>query len=68
MLWPRDEGRADYLRGHSDIGIEKYPEIFYAWYDIFIDCSWVVTRWQYTFAQKQHIEQHKSQPNNTNNN
>ena len=30
MLWPRDEGRADYLRGHSDIGIEKYPEIFYA--------------------------------------
>jgi len=28
-------------------------------YDIFINCNWVVTRWQYTFTQKQYIEQHK---------
>jgi hypothetical protein len=28
-------------------------------YDIFINCSWIVTRWQYTFTQKQYIEQHK---------
>jgi len=27
--------------------------------DIFINCNWVVTRWQYTFAHKQYIEQHK---------
>jgi len=27
--------------------------------DIFINCSWVVTRWQYTFTHKQYIEQHK---------
>jgi hypothetical protein len=27
--------------------------------DIFINCSWVVTQWQYTFTQKQYIEQHK---------
>jgi hypothetical protein len=31
------------------------------WYDIFINCSWVDTRWQYTFTHKQYvyIEQHK---------
>jgi hypothetical protein len=28
------------------------------WY-IFINRNWVVTRWQYTFAHKQYIEQHK---------
>jgi hypothetical protein len=28
-------------------------------YDIFVNCSWVVTRWQYTFTHKQCIEQHK---------
>ena len=27
--------------------------------DIFINCSWVVTRWQYTFTHKQYTEQHK---------
>jgi hypothetical protein len=28
-------------------------------YDIFINCNWVVTRWQYTFTHEQYIEQHK---------
>ena len=28
-------------------------------YGIFINCSWVVTRWQYTFTHKQYTEQHK---------
>jgi hypothetical protein len=28
-------------------------------YDIFINCNWFVTRWQYTFTHKQYIEQHK---------
>jgi hypothetical protein len=27
--------------------------------DIFVNCSWVVTRWQYTFTHKQYVEQHK---------
>jgi hypothetical protein len=27
--------------------------------DIFINCNWDVTRWQYTFTHKQYIEQHK---------
>ena len=36
------------------------------WYDIFVNCSWVVTRWQYTFTHKQYIEQYKI--NNTYNN
>jgi hypothetical protein len=27
------------------------------WYiDIFVNCSWVDTRWQYTFTHKQYIE------------
>ena len=29
------------------------------WYDLFINCNWVVTRWQYTFTHKQYIEQPK---------
>ena len=29
------------------------------WYDIFVNCNWVVTRWQYTFTHKQYIEQYK---------
>jgi len=28
-------------------------------YIIFINCNWVVTRWQYTFTHKQYTEQHK---------
>ena len=28
--------------------------------DIFVNCNWVVTRWQYTFTQKQYIEQYKT--------
>jgi len=28
-------------------------------YDIFVNCNWVVTRWQHTFTHKQYIEQHK---------
>jgi hypothetical protein len=28
-------------------------------YDTFINCNWVVTRWQYTFTHKQYTEQHK---------
>jgi len=31
--------------------------------DIFVNCNWVVTRWQYTFTQKQYIERYKT--NNT---
>ena len=31
--------------------------------DIFVNCNWVVTRWQYTFTHKQYIEQYKT--NNT---
>jgi len=27
--------------------------------DIFINCNWVVTRWQYTFTHKQYTEQNK---------
>jgi len=28
----------------------------FVWYDIFINCSWVDTQWQYTFTHKQYIE------------
>ena len=30
------------------------------WYDIFVNCNWVVTRWQYTFTHKQYVEQYKT--------
>jgi len=26
---------------------------------LFINCNWVVIRWQYTYTHKQYIEQHK---------
>jgi hypothetical protein len=26
--------------------------------DIFVNCNWVETRWQYTFTHKQYIEHH----------
>jgi hypothetical protein len=29
-------------------------------YDIFINCSWVVTRWQYTITHEHYIEQHNN--------
>jgi hypothetical protein len=35
--------------------------------DIFVNCNWVDTRWQYTFTHKQYIEQQNERPNNKNN-
>jgi len=34
-------------------------DIYMMIYDIFINCNWVVTRWQYTFTHKLYMEQHK---------
>jgi hypothetical protein len=31
---------------------------FILFIDIFVNCNWVDTRWQYTFTHKQYIEQH----------
>jgi len=31
--------------------------IYLNYTDIFINCNWVVTRWQYTFTHKQYVEQ-----------
>jgi hypothetical protein len=31
--------------------------VFCVFCDIFVNCSWVVTRWQYTFTHKQYTEQ-----------
>jgi hypothetical protein len=33
--------------------------MIYDIYDIFINCNWVVTRWQYTFTHEHYIEQNK---------
>jgi archaellin len=35
-------------------------DFFWCDIDIFINCNWVVTRWQYTFTHKQYIEQHNN--------
>jgi len=40
-----------------DIWYDMWYDVI--WYDISVNCSWVVTRWQYTFTHKQYIEQHK---------
>ena len=45
--------------------IQNVTNIFMI-YDIFVNCNWVVTRWQYTFTHKQYIERYKI--NNTQNN
>ena len=45
----------------GSVGDYRYIDI-----DIFVNCNWVVTRWQYTFTHKQYIEQYKT--NNTYNN
>jgi hypothetical protein len=34
--------------------------------DIYVNCSWVDTRWQYTFTDRQYTEHHNQQQNNTN--
>jgi len=49
---------------HTHTHTHTEPKVAYVttlrlWYDIFINCNWVVTRWQYTFTHKQYIEQHK---------
>jgi hypothetical protein len=41
----------------SDISEETSCNIII--YSIFINCNWVVTRWQHTFTHKQYTEQHK---------
>jgi len=53
-------GDALFLGLYSKIpGETKLQEFFYDVTDIFINCSWVVTQWQYTFTHKQYLEQHK---------
>jgi hypothetical protein len=32
--------------------------VFFFDIDIFVNCNWVDTRWQYTFTHKQYIEHH----------
>jgi hypothetical protein len=39
--------------------IFRFFKIPHIRFDMFINCNWVVTRWQYTFTHKQYIEQHK---------
>jgi hypothetical protein len=40
-------------------GQRRTPATLHPGIDIFINCNWVVTRWQYTFTHKQYTEQHK---------
>jgi hypothetical protein len=46
LLIGRRKGRPS-LRWTDDVDI-----------DIFVNCNWVDTRWQYTFTHKQYIEHH----------
>jgi hypothetical protein len=44
----RDKTRGDWTKLHNRI-----IDI-----DIFVNCNWVDTRWQYTFTHKQYTEHH----------
>jgi hypothetical protein len=48
---------------HHNCVIINYTVVTDYWYidiniDIFVNCNWVGTRWQYTFTHKQYIEHH----------
>jgi hypothetical protein len=48
------------IRGGSNPILNHSNSIYRIRYDdIFINCNWVVNRWQYTFTHKQYLEQHK---------
>ena len=55
-----------YIRQNIPVHITIEGTRWRSWYDIFVNCNWVVTRWQYTFTHKQYIQQYKT--NNTYNN
>jgi hypothetical protein len=45
-------------RNKTQIGKLKLLIYFDIDIDIFVNCNWVDTRWQYTFTHKQYIEHH----------
>jgi hypothetical protein len=67
-----ESGRSVTLTPHSllvpksknSVELYLYPPFGPLWpvtdidIDIFVNCSWVDTRWQYTFTHKQYIEHH----------
>jgi hypothetical protein len=57
-FWRRWRQRVDFLCIYctSQNTLRHIPEYWYI--DIFVNCSWVDTRWQYTFTHNQHIEDH----------
>jgi hypothetical protein len=68
MCGLRREGRGVSFRGFGEKTREKQTtyqdldvegRIILNGYMVFINCSWVVTRWQYIFTHKQYTEQHK---------
>ena len=59
-------GRPCFYIRHCENFKSQWKKYDMIWYDIFVNCNWVVTRWQYTFTHKQYIEQYKT--NNTYNN
>ena len=66
--WLHRGGSLESPKGMLTSRVSRECGSFDIWYDIFVSYSLVVNRWQYTFPHKQYIEQHKYQPNNTNNN
>ena len=52
-----ETGNGSFLIGYRVIVLGLRS--LYITYDMFVNCNWVVTRWQYTFTHKQYIEQHK---------
>ena len=55
----RKKNHKDKRAKNVNLQTKQSTTSFVCMYYIFINCSWVVTRWQYTFTHKQYIEQHK---------
>jgi len=47
------------FRWQNYVAGNRRPRVYDMTYDIFVNCNWVVTRWQYRFTHKQYTEQHK---------
>jgi len=57
MVIPMATRSKTWVCGRTHAGVAGSNDVI--GYDMFINCSWFVTRWQYTFTHKQYTEQHK---------
>jgi hypothetical protein len=59
-MYEEKEIAVESLSKHNFICVQKATCFGYILFDIdiFVNCNWVDTRWQYTFTHKQYVEHH----------